>query len=139
MLSRFLSYEAEREFALPPREHPGCIWSLVGVACGLVQVRCDGDCDRCSTDEDEVGQTLREYQNVVNLFALMRHCGTLLWAVHGMVSHVPERHRKGACELHEVLRARCVEKIASGHLCRGRQANEAQQRRCDVAQLAAGC
>ena len=64
----------------------------------LVQVRGDGDCDRCSAGEDEVGQTLREYQNVVDLFALMRHRGTLLWAVHGMVSHVPERHRKGGCE-----------------------------------------
>src|SRR5579863_427210 len=67
----------------------------------LVHVCCDGDCDRCGTDEDEVDQTLREYQNVVDLFALMRHRGTLLWAVHAMLSHVPERHRKGACELHE--------------------------------------
>jgi hypothetical protein len=37
----------------------------------------------------------------VDLFVLVRHRGTLLWAVHGMLSHVPERHRKGACELHE--------------------------------------
>jgi hypothetical protein len=67
----------------------------------LVQVRCDRDCDRRGADEDEVGQTSCEYQNVVDLFALVRHRGTLLWAVHGMLSHVPERHRKGACELHE--------------------------------------
>jgi hypothetical protein len=138
LLSRFVSYEAEREFALPPRDHLRWIWSLVRVACGLVQVGCDGDCDRCSSGEDEVGQTLCEYQNVVNLFTLMRHRGTLLWVFAAMLSHVPERHRKGACELHEFLRARSVEKIASGHLCGNRKPHEAQQRRRDVAQVAAG-
>ena len=70
-----------------------------------MQVGCDGDCDRCSSDDDEVGQTLCEYQDVVNLFTLTLHRGTLLWAVHGMFSHVPERHRKGACELYEFYEA----------------------------------
>ena len=71
----------------------------------LAQVGCDGDCDRCSSDDDEVGEALREYQDVVNLFSLTLHHGTLLWAVNHMLSHVPERHRKGACELHEFYEA----------------------------------
>jgi hypothetical protein len=66
-----------------------------------VKVRRERDCDRGGADNDEIGQALCEDQNIVDFFRVELHRGTLLLAFHGMLSHVPERLRKGACELHE--------------------------------------
>jgi hypothetical protein len=66
-----------------------------------VKVRRDRDCDRGSADNDEIGQALREDQDIVDFFTVGLHRGILLSAFHGMLSHVPERHPKRACELHE--------------------------------------
>jgi hypothetical protein len=67
----------------------------------LVKVRRERDCDRGSADKDEKGQAACEDQDIVDFFTVALHRGILLLAFHGMLSQVPERHRKGACDLHE--------------------------------------